>query len=361
MATYRKRPGPNGRSVWQARVARKGHPPQYRTFDTKTAAERWAVEIESEMKRGVFVSREAAESVTLKELLERYLREITPTHKGAAAEEPRLRALSRQPLAQRIVATLRPKDFAAWRDERLREVSAGTVARELNLLHHVFEIARREWDVYLLNPVGDVRRPKQPPGRERRLSEDEEEKLLSALRAAERDEQGRYTSAARNVWMRPLVAFAIETAMRRGELLALRWKDVDLARRTARLRDTKNGEPRTVPLSPKACEALREVPRSVDGRVFPLHPEGVKSAWERALERARRDYERECAEKGTKPDSSFLADLHFHDLRHEATSRLARVYQPHELAKITGHKDLRMLLRYYHPTPEDLAEKLSRF
>ena len=126
------------------------------------------------------------------------------------------------------------------------------MTRELNLLHHVFEVARKEWGIHVPNPVSDVSRPKSPPGRDRRLRPGEEAKLRDALQAVERDESGRYMSTTRNVWILPLVRLAIETGMRRGELLSLRWEHVDLARRTAYLPDTKNGEPRTVPLSSRA-------------------------------------------------------------------------------------------------------------
>ena len=142
--------------------------------------------------------------------------------------------------------------------------------------------------------------------------------------------------------MQPLVRFAIETAMRQGEMLSLRWEHVDLRTRTAHLEDTKNGEARTVPLSSRAAAVLEVLPHSIDGRVFPISAQAVKRAWGRACRRAG------------------IEGLHFHDLRHEATSRLAeRLPNLIELAAVTGHKDPRMLKRYYHPRAADLAKKLG--
>jgi integrase len=153
---------------------------------------------------------------------------------------------------------------------------------------------------------------------------------------------------------------ATETAMRRGELLSLRWKYLDLVKRVAHLPMTKNGEPRDVPLSSRATEILHSLPRSIDDRVFPITVESFKKCWQRALVRAKEKYLRDCDEIGRAPNSEFLFDIRFHDLRHEATTRLSdRIQNPLELARITGHKDLKMLLRYYNISAEELAKKLG--
>jgi integrase len=333
MATFRKR-GPH---QWQAQVRKKGYPPESKTFDTRTAAEQWAREVEHEMDRGAFVSHAEADSTTLGELLERYLEEVTPLKKGAGPEAARIRALLRHPLAQRIVSSLRGVDVARYRDGRLRQVSTGTVKRDLVVLSHLFEVARKEWGIEVRNPVRDVKSPPNVKARDRRLraggdGEDSEENcLLTACRGA------------RNPYLLPIVRLALETAMRQGELVALRWEHVDLARRGAHLPDTKNGEARTVPLSTAAVQVLRSLPRSIHGQVFPgLTSAAVKRAFTRAVRRAG------------------IEDLHFHDLRHEATTRFfERGLNIMEVASITGHKDLRMLRRYTHLKAEDLARKLG--
>ena len=327
MASFRKR----GPWQWQAQVRKKGQPLQTRTFETRALAEQWARAIEVEMDKGVFVSRVEAESTTLKELLERYLAEITPRKKGAASETNRLRALMRLQLALRYVAGIRGMDIARFRDERLRKVTPSTVKRDLVLLGHVFEVARKEWGIYVQNPVRDIRLPTDNRPRDRRLQAGEEAQLLAAC------------EQARNPWLLPIVQLALETAMRQGELIRLRWEHIDLNRRTAHLPDTKNGESRTVPLSTTTIRVLRALPRSLYGPVFPgLTTEAIKRAYIRAVRRA-------CIE-----------NLRFHDLRHEATTRLfEKGLNIMEVASVTGHKDLRMLRRYTHLKAEDLARKLG--
>ena len=305
MACFRKR----GPYQWQAQVRKKGHPLQTKTFET----------------------RAEAESTTLKELLERYLEEVTPLKKGAEPETNRLRLMMRHPLACRLVAGVRGVDVARWRDERLRKVTPATVKRDLVLLGHVFEVARKEWGIYVHNPVRDIKLPSGGGPRERRLQPGEETRLFTACREA------------RNRWLLPMVQLALETAMRQGELLRLRWEHIDLNRRTAHLPDTKNGEARTVPLSTTAVAVLRALPRALQGDLFPgVSAEAVKRSYMRAIRRAG------------------IEGLRFHDLRHEATTRLfEKGLNIKEVASITGHKDLRMLRRYTHLKAEDLAQKLE--
>ena len=333
MATVRRR-GPH---QWQAQVRKRGYPLQSKTFDTRAAAERWARGIEAEMDRGLFVSRTEAETTTLGQLLQRYASEITPAKRGAAPEITRIHALLRHPLAQRFVANIQGLDIARYRDERLKSVCPATVKRDLAILSHLFEVARKEWSIPVRNPVRDVKSPPNARPRERRLGlaqgngAGEEARLLAAC------------GEARNPHLLPVVKLALETAMRQGELVSLRWEHVDLSRRTAHLPDTKNGEARTVPLSSVAVATLRALSRSLSGPVFPgLTGEAVKRAFRRAVRRAG------------------IEDFHFHDLRHEATSRLfERGLNIMEVAAITGHKDLRMLQRYTHLRAEDLAKKLA--
>jgi integrase len=195
--------------------------------------------------------------------------------------------------------------------------------------------------VHVDNPISMIRRPPENRGRTRRLALGEEERLLAALDVPPRDEKGRLTGPS-NPWMRPLVILAVETAMRRSELLALRWQDVELQDRFVRLHDTKNGDPRDVPLSTRAVAILAGLPRHISGQVFPISADAVKKSFSRAAVRAG------------------LQDLHFHDLRHEATSRIAeKLDNILELSAVTGHKTVQMLKRYYHPRARDLARKLG--
>lgn len=317
---------------WQARVRRKGHPDEARSFATRQEAQKWARAVEVAMDRGAFISSSVAERVTLAEIIERYRKTVTPSLKGAKEDAIRLRALMRYPMCRLAMTAVTPSRVAQFRDERLRQVSAGTVIRELAYLSAIINHARREWGVNIENPVSRVRKPSAPPGRDRVLTRIEEDRLLDALRP----------SGRRSPWVLPLVVLALETAMRRGELLALRWDDAHLSNRTATLHDTKNGEGRVVPLSSRAVEVLQGLPRSITGRVIPMSSFAVCAAFKRATARAG------------------IEGFRFHDLRHSAISRMAeKIPNVIELAAVSGHKSLRMLQRYYHPRAEDLAQKLG--
>ncbi|MGF6877272.1 site-specific integrase [Paraburkholderia sp. MM5477-R1] len=335
---------------WRAYIRRQGYPYQAETFDTKAAAEAWARRIEAEMDRGAFVDRTEAERNTLGDLLQQYAEKVSPGKKGGDGEILRIRKLRTDPIATYKITALTSQVVAQFRDRRLkgdknhRAVSGSTVNRDLNLLSHVLNVAKMEWGVHFeANPVSLIRRPRENRARTRRLSPGEEQRLLAELAPSPRDEHGRFEAGgSRNDWVRPVVIIALETAMRRGEILSLRWPDVFLEDRYVRLHDTKNGEARDVPLSSRAAATLADLPRHNSGQVFPVTPDALKKVFVRASERAG------------------IADLHFHDLRHEATSRIAeRLDNILELSAVTGHKTVQMLRRYYHPRASDLARKLG--
>jgi integrase len=327
MASIKQR----GPYQWQAKVRRRGYPQQSKTFETKREAEAWASIIESEMTRSVFVDRSKGERITFNEVLASYITNVAPTHKGGSSEVSRLVRFMREEskLTARSMATLKTSDFESFRDRRLKEVVPGTVKRELNLLHAVIENVRKGLALQE-NPISDVKRPRVSDRRDTRFQADEEDRLMEAL------------MRCRNPWVVPAVILAIETAMRRSELLSLMWNDVDLLERTARLHDTKNGEARDVPLSPRAIEVLRDLPRSLDGHVLATSAEALKNAFERARKKAN------------------LEHYNFHDLRHEATSRLfERGWNVMEVAAVTGHKDIQSLKRYTNLRARDLARKME--
>jgi integrase len=353
MATITNR----GPYQWRVQVRRHGHPAQSRTFNSKAEAEAWAAMTESEMARGVWLSRGEAERTTLREALDRYEREVTPSKRSAEQERRLLRSLRGINLAARSLATIRGADLAQLRDEWLASARPATVVRRLALLSHVFVIARKEWGMESLpNPVEAIRKPKIDNARTRRLIGDEE----ASDRGAPDGEIERVIAAAGRSRLLPaLVSLAVETAMRRSELVSLRWEHVDLSRRTAHLPKTKNGEARTVPLSSRAITVLESLSPKESGPVLSMIPDAATKAFVRAVGRARKRYVRECEATGRAPDPRFLVDLRFHDLRHEATSRLAAIFPLHELARVTGHRDPRMLMRYYHPRAEDLAKKMG--
>ena len=347
---------------WRARVRVKGYPDQSRTFMYREDAEKWARATERELETSGFIDRREAEKTSLRTVLERYAREVTPYKKSADIEAIKIEVLLRDSVLPNLkMSAVTSVAVAAWRDRRLTDVSGATVIRELGILSAVLNHARREWGIHVENPIRYVKRPPTPRARDRRLSALEEAYLLAALDEAPRKADGTFgKGGSRNPWLAPLVRLAVETAMRRGELLALDWRHVDLRRRTAHLPETKNGDARTVPLSSQAAEILKGLPRAISGKVFPTTAMAVKLGFARALKRACENYFQDCKVAKKTPVHGFLDDVHFHDLRHEAASRMAeKLSNVLELSAVTGHRDLRMLKRYYHPRAEDLAKKLG--
>ena len=348
MADIRKR----GPYQWQVRVRKKGYPSQTRTFNTKAEAEAWAATTESEMTRGIFVSRKEAENTTLSEAIERYIAEVIPTKKQQRREKNRAIALQKFSLAKNSLASIQGKEIAAFRDMREKGgVGPNTIRLDLALISHLFSTAIKEWGMTgLINPVQQIRKPKLPKGRDRRILH---------------GELGRIIKASESPLLGELIRFALETAMRRSELAGMVWNLVDLKKRTVTLPETKNGEKRIVPLSTEAVRILERIPRRLDGEVWGMEPDSITQAFLRAVTRARAAYVKEVeekhrGEKDTKPDPAFLVDLTFHDLRHEATSRLFELGLSTEKVKeITGHKTYQMLARYTHLKAEDIADEID--
>lgn len=337
MGTVFERKDNAGKVTYQAKIRRKGFPVMSKTFPTKAGADRWVVEREAELYTGAAGFPSAAtKDYTLGELIARYVAEVTPLKKGAEVEAVRLGAISARAIAKVRLPDLTAPMLRAYRDKRLEDVAASTVNRELSLLNHLINTARKEWGITAgANPIKDVSRPQNPLARDRRLSAEEQ----LALFAACADTRGGY--------LRQIVELALETGMRQSELVGLEWERVNLHKRTIRLMEgqTKNGHGRGVPLSRRAVEVLESVTPEGErsGRVFTdLTTEAVKRAFIRTCERAG------------------IKNFRFHDLRHEATSRLfEKGLNVVEAASVTGHKDTRMLLRYTHLDASKLADKLG--
>jgi integrase len=323
MATITKR----GDS-WFAQVRRKGFAPRYKSFKRKGDAQQWAREQEMSVDNGSAATKGQSRA-TIAQLLERYLREVTVHKKGAASERARIGKMQKAPLANLSLQSLTPAAVAAYRDARLQLVKPGTVRRELVILHHLIEVASKEWGLHAgFNPVSRITRPIVRDQRERRVEADELTRLRSAL------------ALKRAPDLSVVVEFALATAMRRGEILNLVWTDIDLDARVATVRESKSGWSRTVPLSEEAITILQKLNRT-SAQVFLTTADAVKNGWARVL---------------TKAD---VNGLRFHDLRHEAISRFfERGLSVAEVSHISGHRDLRTLSRYTHLRAEDIAKKL---
>lgn len=377
----------NGR--WQAKIRRNGHPDQSKTFATRTDAKKWAVALEREMDIGAFINRDDAERTTFKDAATRYKTDVLPTKRGADRDAYKIDFLVEH-FGKYSLASINAAKISAFRDSRLKVVKPQTVVHEINMLSRIFKACAMDWGIALPQgiPTALVRKPPVANARTRRLEPQE----WALLRAALID--------CKSIYPLAMVELAIETAARQSELASLTWPQVNLVARSLRLRGidgnvTKNGDPyRDVPLSSEAVSILAAMPRSLKGKVFPISQNAMQLSWERACARARQTHRhallrsqllelgwvegdinaqiRAVIYKKKEPSStvvnllkeieksdSLLVDLHFHDLRHEATSRLADKLQMHELMKVTGHKSSAMMSRYYHPRVSEMAAKLG--
>lgn len=353
MATFYQR----GPYQWEAAIRREGFPKERKTFESKRDAQDWAREVERAMRLGQYVPMGKSEKAIFGDLIDRYAREISPSKKNCTSETQILARIKAR-LGQYSLVAITSELVCKVRDELIDGGrAASTVNHYLNAISVVIDMAIKEWGYPLpANPVANVSRPAQPNGRDRRLLPGEEKRILRECR--------RY----RNPVLEPLVRLALETAMRQGELFGLVWENIDFKKSVAMLRDTKNGEDRSVPLSPEAVLLLSKlrspsegVTALTRGKVFRANTAATRIAFMRAIERARKKYLAACERFGMEADPRFLVDLTFHDLRHEATSRLFErdVFDMMEISSITGHKTLSMLKRYTHLRAENLAKKLA--
>jgi len=327
MATIRKR----GRT-WRVEIARHGIR-KSSTFDTKAEASAWATRVEASILEG---GQSTIPDKPVRALLERYAEEVSSTKRGKRWENVRLDQLGRDTLGDVRLPNLNASHVAAWRDRRLGDVSAASVRREWNLLHHAFNVAVREWKWLSDNPMTGVRRPPPPQARDRRISQDEIDRLLFAL--GYEHERRPETITAR---VGAAMLFAIETAMRAGEIVALTWDRVYLDDKFVRLPQTKNGTSRDVALSAEAVRIVRQMQGDKStGPVFGLATAQVDALFRKAKARA------------------LIGDLHFHDTRHEAITRLSKKLNVLDLARMVGIRDLRILMIYYNATAAEIAEHL---
>lgn len=389
MATITKR---NGR--WQAKIRKKGQHVLTKSFLSYESAEKWARKTESELERGLYLEDiEEARTTTLKEAATRFTAEHLDRLRHGGREKNRLEAiLDRSNWGALALTSLKGKDVAAYVRKREGEgCKPDTIRLDLTLISRLYKHARQEWGLESLrNPVESVRRPSlRGTARTRRLESGEEERLLEAAH----DD------------LLPVIRWALETAMRREEISSLTWNNIDLVRRTAHLPRTKNGEARTVPLSSRALEILDNVLFRIGGQVFEESDNQIKTQWTQeaamapdettTLTWAEIDLVPRTARGLQLSESAMeilhgllrripapvfgltkdqitdrmrvttkraqLSNLRFHDIRHEATSRLFErgTLDMMEVAQITGHKTLSMLRRYTHLRAEDLAEKLK--
>lgn len=344
MATICERIAQDGSLHYQVKIRLKGYPVETATFDRKKAALRWVQATEAAMREGRHFRTSEAKRRTVGELIDRYLRDILPT-KASSRKQQAQYAWWKEQLGALTLADLTPALIADYRDRLAQGVTPSgkkatpaTQVRYLAALSHALTVAVREWGWLEDNPMRKVRRPTEPRGRVRFLSDAERKALLTACRESE------------NRLLYPVVVLALATGARQGEILGLRWQDVDFGRGVARLEQTKNGERRALPLTGHALKVLREhakIRRLNTALVFPSAsgktPASLRKPWEAALRQAK------------------IEDFRFHDLRHSCASYLAmNGATPSEIAGVLGHKTLAMVKRYAHLSDQHLSGVVSR-
>lgn len=305
------------------------------TFERHTDAKAWAARMESQILDGI--QGNANRNTYFGDIAKRYLETVTPSKRGAKFETYRIGRILKTELAEVRLDGLRPQHFADWRDRRLKEVSESSVSRELSTLSAICTCAVKEWGLLHDNPVHKISKPKKAKARSRRPSESEIQAICQALMYSPDSKPELSLQRVAAAFL-----FAIETAMRAGEICNLKWPDIDFERRLAHLHITKNGDSRDVPLSRRAVGILHQLKG--------IHPEQVFNLDARSLDvqfrRAR--------------DSLGIEDLHFHDSRREALTRMSKKVPVEVLAKISGHRDLRILLNvYYRPDMAEIADMLD--
>ena len=313
-------------SGWRAEVYKNGIR-KSKILRTKAEAKDWSA-------RTLYLieNQEEEDNKTLfVDVLDRYAREVSPKKKGARWEVIRLEKLKKYPIARIQIGKLQPKDFAEWRDARLKDVAPASVIREMNLLSAVLTRSIREWGLINKNPISSVSKPSKPKPRQRIPTQDE----LEALAKAVSDDLYINTNRAHHAWL-----FALETAMRAGEITGLTWDKVNLEDRYIHLSDTKNNHSRDVPLSKEAVRLLEMLPKMEP--VFGLSSQQLDALWRKLKKKAN------------------VEGLTFHDSRAAAITRLARKLDPLDLARMSGHKDLKMLISvYYREDAASIAKRLD--
>ena len=326
MATIRRRG-----KTYHVQIRKVGYPPVTKSFSSITVARKWTKATEADMERRLSVS--VPSTLTVGDLLERYESEVIPTHKGNRREIYKSRTL-RKNFSKIRLCDLSPSDVRQYRDLRLKTISPTTLKRELAVLSSAINHASKEWGIFVsTNPVTAISVPRTANARSRRLEADEQNRLLSAS----------------NGELRRIIIIALETGMRRGEILQIRRSHIDFTLQTLLIPLTKTDTPRTIPLSSRAVVSLREQ-ISISGNITPIRETPLFSLLPDSLSQA---FRRLCRRLD-------IQNLHFHDLRHEATSRFfEKGLNPVEVATITGHKDTKMLMRYTHLRAKDLVGRLG--
>jgi integrase len=329
---YIKRRKYKSKVGYQAIVRRKGFKTSVKSFETKTDAKKWARAMERKLDTGDYSDYSEASKQTLGDLIQRFIREEKHKKKKSwDRDESRCGIICKDIIADTNLLRLSSKHLAEFRDRKTKGVGPSTFNKYLSLISVVIDTAMQEWGIYLPhNPCRLIKREKEPNPRDRILVKDEYTRLIDACRISD------------NKYLKNMVQFSIETAIRQGELLAMRYDHINFEKRTLLIPETKNGEPRTVPLSSKAIDILLALPRRLDGKIFPMTCDSLKFWFGQAKRRAK------------------ISGFRWHDLRrHACTLLFEKGLNVPEVQLVSGHKDPRVLLNTYTKlSAEKIAIKL---
>ncbi len=336
MASIRKRLNKDGAPSYRADVRLKGFPPQRATFARLTDAKRWARNTESVIQENRYFKTTESRKHTLSDMIDRYIDNVLPSKKDHKRQKAQYEWWNKQ-LGDYTLGDITPSLISEARDKLSGKRAPATVVRYLSALSHAFTIAINEWEWIEDNPVRRVRKPKEPRGRVRFLSDDEQLQDGTVI-YGERTRLLGACARSSNDALYTIVVLALSTGMRQGEIMNLRWSDIDLKQARIILHDTKNGERRVVPLYGHSLDQLKQLSKVRNLKtdlLFPgkkiTKPVFIRTPWKNAVEAAG------------------IENFRFHDLRHSAASYLAmNGASMVEIADVLGHKTLSMVKRYAH-------------
>ena len=327
--------------TFRVRITRQGKSTLSGTFYSRNEALQWAKDIEAKLYLGIYeeITPKIAKNISFREAAQHYLKTHSIHKKIVRCETSRLKILIER-WGDIPVEQINKAAILELRDDLLSLGRSGeTINHYFNTLSKLFQMLVGDWDLVIANPIKGIKRMPPSHGRSKRVTSDIEKILLNSCNAISLS------------LLSSIIKFAIQTGMRRGEIMGLTWADIDLPNRKAYLHQTKNGEPRQVPLTRQAMAVLETLSRDEE-RVFPMSMTCLRSQFERIKEHAKPKWDG----KGSNP----FEDLRFHDLRHEALSRLSDIgLNVIELSHISGHKTLGMLKRYTHPSHQAIFLKLD--
>jgi len=321
-------------TTYRVTVLRKGFGKEYRSFPTLTDAKKWARTMESKYDKGDTSDYSLASKILMGDLFKRYIKEGKHLKKKQAQNEVyRCNALLKDEISSVNLLRFSTKHLVDYRNRRLEDVQGPTFNKDFNLISVVMTTAIIDWEIYLpVNPCKLFKREPENKSRTRVLEGQEEHQLLSACEESS------------NIYLKPSVAFSVETSVRQGELLKINYKHIDWDKRLLILYDTKNGEDRTIPLSEKAFLILNNLPRQFDGRLFPMTRDQLNNSFYRVREKIK------------------LEDFRWHDLRRTAISQMFQIrkFDLPTVQLMSGHKNPSVLLKVYTKLdPEKLVATIG--